>query len=173
MDEKKLKYLVSQAKKGDCEAFGTIYAELKDEAYRFALYYLHDVHDAADAVQDASLKAYTNIRKLNKPESFRSWFFTIEANECRRILNARKRTVNMGEDFPDVPDNSHENMYLSAEVEEAMRKLSDEDRMIVQLAVIDGFKSNEISEIVGIKPASVRSRLSRALHSMRNELEKE
>lgn len=173
MDDKQMKSAVARASKGDAEAFGCLYETLSREAFRFALYYLHDEADAADAVQNAALSAYRNIKNLKKHDSFRSWFFKIVANESKRIIAERKKESALFGEAEDIADCSECDFFLSAEIKQAMATLSAEDRMIVTLSVVDGFKSNEISEITGLKASSVRSRLSRALHSMREFLEPE
>lgn len=173
MNAGQMKSTVMLASKGNAEAFGRLYESLSADAYRFAFSYLHDADDAADAVQNASLNAYKSLKMLKKPESFRSWFFKIVSNESRKILNERKNENSLYAENEDIPDETDGNYSLSQEVKEAMEILSDEDKRIVTLCVVDGFKSKEIAVIVGLKASSVRSRLSRALHSMREFLESE
>ena len=173
MNESVMKDLIKEAKKGDADAFGRLYASLSHELYRFALYYLHREADAEDAVQDAALSAYKNIRYLKKPESFRSWFFKILSNECKKYLLKRSnRQEDLTDEFPTLADvSSGQDHALRFELAELMNALPDDDRQIVLLSVLEGYSSKEIAQITGIKANTVRSRLSRSLHKLRAELE--
>ena len=172
MNESVMKDLIKDAKKGDAAAFGRLYAELSHELYRFALYYLRRDQDAEDAVQDAALAAYKNIRNLQKPESFRSWFFKILSNECKKYLIRRAaHPEDPTDEFPTLADASGNDHALRFELAELMNALPDDDRQIVLLSVLEGYSSKEIAAITGMKANTVRSRLSRSLHKLREELE--
>ena len=172
MNELLMKDLIKEAKKGDADAFGRLYASLSHELYRFALYYLHREADAEDAVQDAALSAYKNIRYLKKPESFRSWFFKILSNECKKYLLKRSsRPEDLTDDFPTLAEPTGNDHVLRFELAELLDALQDDDRQIVLLSVLEGYSSKEIAQITGIKANTVRSRLSRSLHKIRAELE--
>ena len=173
MNESVMKDLIKDAKKGDAAAFGRLYAELSHELYRFALYYLHREQDAEDAVQDAALAAYKNIRNLQKPESFRSWFFKILSNECKKYLIRRAaHPEDPTDEFPTLADvSSGQDHALRFELADLLNALPDEDRQIVLLSVLEGYNSKEIAQITGIRANTVRSRLSRSLHKIRAELE--
>ena len=173
MNESVMKDLIKDAKKGDAAAFGRLYAELSHELYRFALYYLHREQDAEDAVQDAAMAAFRNIRSLQKPESFRSWFFKILSNECKKYLIRRAtHPEDPTDEFPTLADvSSGQDHALRFELADLLNALPDEDRQIVLLSVLEGYSSKEIAGITGIKANTVRSRLSRSLHKIRAELE--
>ncbi len=172
MNETLLKNLIKDAQKGDAAAFGRLYAELSHELYRFALYYLRREQDAEDAVQDAALAAYKSIRYLKKTESFRSWFFKILSNECKKTLQKRaSHPEEPADEFPTLADASGNDHALRFELAELMNALPDDDRQIVLLSVLEGYSSKEIAAIAGMKANTVRSRLSRSLHKLREELE--
>ena len=172
MNDELMKDLIKEAKKGNAESFGRLYAELSRELYRFALYYLHTEQDAEDAVQEAALTAYKNIRSLNKPEAFRSWFFKILSNECKKILMKRSsRPETPVDEFPCLDDPSADDHALRFELAGLLDALPDDDRLIVLLCVLEGYSSKEVASITGMKANTVRSRLSRSLHKLRTELE--
>ena len=173
MNEEILKKLIIDAKKGDAEAFGKLYSEYARDLYRFALYYLRNDADAEDAVQDAALTAYRSIRSLRKHEAFRSWFFKILSNECKKRLNkkAALKTVTV-EDPAVLADSVDEGANTIPDLVGLLDSLSETDREIVTLSVISGFNSSEIAAVTGMKAVTVRSRLSRSLHKLREEIEK-
>ena len=166
------KYL-REAQNGNAEAFGRLYAELSTELYRFALWYLKNPENAEDAVQDAALNAFKNIRALKKPQAFKSWFMHILANCCKDILADRSRLHLVGEDEAQLENAAYYADFSDGTVERYLDRLNETDREIVLLSVLGDYKSAEIGQMLRLSATAVRSRLSRALHSLRNEMEAE
>lgn len=166
--------LISEAQEGDSKAFASLYGVFADDLYRFALYYTGNSADAQDCVQDAVLSAYGNLSKLKKPESFKSWMFKILSNVCRtRLKNSADRLcyVPIHEIQETEKDIYHAPSDLSAEIEDALSRLTDEEKQIVLLSVIGRYKSGEIADMLGMTSGSVRSKLSRSLKKLRNILQ--
>lgn len=168
MDERKL---VKKAQKGDKEAFAALYLLYRDGMYRYALFRLRNEADARDAVSACIAAAYEQIFALRSEGAFGAWIYRILYRECLHIAQeraARKTDVDIAErEFAAEADGTH----LSVELQEAFSVLSDEDRDIVLLSVVAGYKSGEIAEILSMNPATVRSRLARSLRKMREFLE--
>lgn len=174
METETLKREVRAAKGGDASAFGRLYAEHASDLYRFALWYLHCEADAEDAVQTAMLSAWQHIRALKKETAFRSWLFKILANACKTQLRGRAGDAKLVPlDDADVSSLYTEPDFENDAVGSLLGALSAEDRAIVTMAVLGGFSGNEIAAALGMKSGTVRSRLSRALHGLRSQLEKE
>ena len=167
MDDKDL---IKRARDGDKEAFAKLYIKHKDSLYRYAYFKLRSVDDAGDAVSACIVQAYMGIASLKNEKAFSSWLFRILYRECCAVI---KRRADYG--TPDelsgneqvLPDNT----YLAPELCEALDILSSEDREIVLLSAVAGYNSREISKMLNINPATVRSKLSRGLNKMRNFLE--
>lgn len=175
MEHEHLKKDIREARHGSAEAFGRLYADLAPELYRFALWYLHGEADAEDAVQDACLKAYTNIKALKKEESFRSWFFKILANICRDKLSAASKTSNIvsiddPDTFSDPADDKSSRFVFESELSELISSLGEPDASIVLLSAAAGFSSKEIGKMLRLNSSTVRSRLSRALAKLREQI---
>lgn len=161
--------LIRKACRGDVKAFSELYAGIYKELYRFALFTLKHRQDAEDSVSDAVIAAYENIHKLKKETSFRSWMFTILANQCRKRFRGEDRTEELKEETADETTDS--NYAENHDVREAFMQLEEEDRMIVSCSVLEGYTSEEIGSLLGMNPATVRSRKLRALDKMRKRLE--
>lgn len=155
--------LVQKAKQGDVKAFSELYAGIYKDLYRFALYTMKHPQNAEDAVSEAIVAAYENISKLKKEESFRSWMFTILVNCCKKHLKQACTTEELSEEMVSQ-EVSHEENH---DVREAFMRLAEEDRLIVSCSVLEGYSSEEIGKFLELKPATVRSRKSRALEKMR------
>ena len=162
--------LVLKARNGDADAFAALYSQFSSDLYRFAFYMLGNREDARDSVQDACLLAFANISSLQKAGAFKSWLFKILSNCCKAKLTraAEKGAPLPLDDFYElIPDENSAGFILSLELREAVFSLSEEERNIVLLSVVGGYKSHEISEILGLGASTVRSKLSRSLTKLR------
>lgn len=173
-----------------------MYGQYKDRLYRYALYKLCNPTLAEDAVSECVLAAWKDIGKLRSSDAFGAWIFAILRNICagqiRRLVADRDhidQSISDGSaEVSDVPDGSDDsNAYgvsapgasgsaltrtqQSIELAEALETLKDDEREIVLMSVISGLNSKEISEITGLAPGAVRSKLSRSLAKMRSFLE--
>ena len=157
------------------EQFCNKYGELKDSLYRYALYRMGSPGDAEDAVSDAVLAAWQSRDRLHDAEAFGAWIFAILRNTCnskiKSLIRQREKLEKVGtSEKINSAGAQWEEASLPLEILEALEILSDEDKDIVLMSVIGEFTSKEISEITGLKPGSVRSRLSRSLSKMRDFL---
>ena len=163
--------LVREAQGGSREAFCSLYGLYKDNLYRYALYRLCDPTQAEDAVSECILAAWRDIGRLRSHAAFGSWIFRILHNICaasiRRDIAARE---NLGSICYDSWDTISDDPALAVELSEALSRLSDEEQEIVLLSAVSGLTSREISEITGLRPGAVRSKLSRSLSKMREFL---
>ncbi|HBL41501.1 MAG TPA: hypothetical protein DDY98_08080 [Ruminococcaceae bacterium] len=157
------------AKKGDKAAFGELFERFAPEMYRYALFCLGNRESAADAVQEAALEAYRGIAGLKKPESAKAWFFKILYAVCKRGQRERYEA-----DFVDVDacsdleaDDKTEQVLLGIETAELLGRLNETDRRVLLLSVVGGYSGKEIARIVGMSHGAVRTRVSRALATLR------
>lgn len=158
----------------DSRKFAQLYEEIYKDLYRFSLCRMKNTQDAEDAVSEAVLKAYENIRKLRNEEAFKSWMFTILLNTCRKKLkesgNRQKKENTESENLVEVPAENLD-YGLALDVRKAFFVLSEEEQEIVALSVFGGYNSKEIGKQMGLNPNTVRSKRSRALEKMQCILE--
>ena len=136
--------------------------------FRAALAILGDVQGAEDAVQDAFLR-YLGKRPEFKDETHeRAWLLKVTANLCKSALRAKKRhpTVELLDVYP-APDED------SRELVEAVLELPANQRAAVHLFYYEGYSTEEIAAILGQRPGTVRSHLSRARETLRHKLKGE
>lgn len=180
--------VVSQAIDGDCDAFISLYETMYKSLYRTAFLSLGRREDAEDAVSDTIVDAWNEIGSLRDPKAFCSWIYRILWVKCQR-----KRAYYMTEPSELLPEGESGNLYIREEgsgafrsvngasfsdelseigsdVIEALFALPTEDREIIVLHVICGFKSREIAKITGLKASTVRSREARTLEKLRRLL---
>lgn len=158
--------LIRKARRGDAKAFSELYAQIYQELYRFALFTMRHSQDAEDVVSEAVAAAYENISKLRREESFRSWIFTILANQCRRKLKTEMSAERLQEET-EAPE---QNYAEQCDVRAAFTTLDAVDRLILNCSILEGYSSEEIGRRLEMNPATVRSRKARALEKLRGLL---
>lgn len=167
--------LITLAKDGDADAFGELYEIYYKEMYYYACCVTGNESLAQDAVSDAVLSAFRQIKALRKPEAFKGWLFKILSASCKRyyVENEKKKSMvylddrNGGLDDLSVTDD----LDLSIELQGALSSLSPEEREIVLLSVIGNYKSHEIAKILDCPSATVRSKLKRSLEKLRRRMQ--
>ena len=164
MDERDF---VKRARHGDKNAFAKLYMMYRDRLYRYAYFKLGDEEDARDAVSDCVVEAFSSIGSLRNEKAFCAWLFRILYRRCSALIKEQIAGKER-EDIDNIDISSDTAEFRSAELKEALARLSEEDRDIVLLATVSGYSSREIGQMLGMKPATVRSRLSRSLQKMRD-----
>ncbi|MCI8699702.1 MAG: RNA polymerase sigma factor [Oscillospiraceae bacterium] len=134
--------------------------------FRAALAILGDVQEAEDAVQDTFLRYLEKRPELRDGGHEKAWLLKVTANRCKSILRTRRRrpTVELLDIYP-VPEEEG-----SRELMEAILALPANQRSAVHLHYYEGYTSEEIGAILGQRPGTVRSHLSRAREALRRYL---
>ena len=136
--------------------------------FRAALAILGDVHGAEDAVQETYLRYLEKRPELRDENHERAWLLKVTANLCKSALRAKKRhpTVELLDVYP-APDED------SRELVEAVLALPANQRAAVHLFYYEGYSTDEIASLLGQRPGTVRSHLSRAREALRQKLKGE
>lgn len=164
--------LVKRVKEGDTAAFSGLYQQIYKDMYKYAYYMLGNQQEAEDMVSDTVIEVYQGIQKLRENEKFRAWVFKILSNKCR----ARRKQLaekNLSLDDEEVNRNLKTvNEYeKNQDLKCAFEDLTSEERDLVSMAVFGGYKSREIGELMNMKAATVRSKISRAFAKMQRRME--
>jgi RNA polymerase sigma-70 factor, ECF subfamily len=166
--------LLAAAQRGDEAAFVDLIRPRSNRLFAIAQRVLRDVDRAEDALQDALVIAWRDLRGLRDPDRLDAWLHRIVVNVCiaqatrerRRIANLRVLPI----DGPAAPD---ELLSLADRdlLERGFRRLSPEQRAILVLHHYLGYAPSEIAENLGIPAGTARSRLHHAHRAMRAALE--
>jgi RNA polymerase sigma-70 factor (ECF subfamily) len=168
--------LILKAQRGDVEAFNHLVSRWEKRVFNYLLRILRNREDALDLSQDVFLKAYQNLRKLEDPSRFPSWLFRIAHNEAVSLY--RKRRPESEEEPAGlsggasiaVGGSAVFPVELSLAVAGALGRLSAEQREAVVLKVYQGFKFEEMAEILDCPVSTVKSRLYTALDLLKADL---
>src|SRR5207253_2199372 len=85
--------LLRRARSGDEAAFATLLEPYRGELHAHCYRMLGSVHDAEDALQDVSLRAWRGLARFEGRSSLRSWLYTIATNTCLNAIAARPKRV--------------------------------------------------------------------------------
>jgi RNA polymerase sigma-70 factor (ECF subfamily) len=180
MDEKAL---VAAAQRGELPAFNQLVMAYQGLAYNVAYRIMGDADAAADATQDAFLKAYRALRGY-RGGSFKAWMLRIVTNTCYDALRAlKRRRAESLDDLAVAPEhawqlaNGHagpEEQTLRHElgqmIQVGIAGLPADQRTALVLSDIQGMSYQEIAEVMGCSLGTVKSRLSRARARLRDYL---
>ncbi len=157
--------LVSRARQSDAEAFAALIERFERSALAVAYAQLHDSHRAGDAVQEAFLRAWQELPKLQDAARFGGWLLQIVRNAA---IDLRRRIRPTTSDFPDLatreppPDRSLELSDTAAKIQAALATLDETTRTAVTLRYYEGLSAKEIGESLNLSAAAIDMRLSRA-----------
>ncbi len=168
--------MVRRAKRGNTDAFASLYQEIYEDLYRFAVYILKNPTDAQDMVSETVVDAFAAIRRLRAEEAFKGWIFRILSNKCRsKLKEYANKTVELSEALSEqiaMADAEDENRAAEhVQVRMLFWELQPEDRMIIAMHLFAGYTSREIAEQLHMNENTVRSRESRALKKMKKSLD--
>ncbi len=176
--------LVERARQGDARSFDRLVQEHYVLAYNTAYRMLGNPDQADDATVEAFARAYRSLERFRGESSFSTWLYRIVTNVCLDYLRGPTQyTTSLdegtGEDGTlsrEVPDES-QNPPLTAlqhrrqgTVHDALQHLSSEHRAVLVLYDLNGFSYEEVGSILGIPVGTVKSRLNRARHALKEEL---
>ena len=136
--------------------------------YHVAKTLLYSDADCGDAIQEAIVKALTNLHTLRQDSYAKTWLIRIVINECYTIMRREKRVVSL-EDYTREETVSESEDY--SDLYEAIGHLSDEARLSVTLYYMEGYSIIEIAKLMDTTESAVKNRLSRARAKLRTELE--
>jgi len=178
--------LVQAAKRGDDSAFEELVRRYDRNVFRIAQHITQNREDAEDVVQEAFLKAYSNLAKFQEQSKFYTWLVRIAVNEALMKLRRRRpeRTVSLDEEVKTEDDSlprevadwspNPEQQYSQAELKEILTKtiqgLPPSFRTVFVLRDVEGLSTEETAEALELSIPAVKSRLLRARLQLRERL---
>ena len=162
--------LVEKAKKNDEEAFNKLIILVQEEMYLIAKSKLKNEDDVADAIQEAILLCYKNVRKLRDNKFFKTWLIKILINECNKIYKKRKKNhVSYEEENIENYLKVEETNFQNIGFDILIRNLRDDEKLILSLYYYSEYSTKEISKILKIKESTIKSKIFRAREKLKNQ----
>ncbi len=182
--------LMLRVRDGDDGAFAELVESYQDRLIGIFYHMMRDRAVAEDLAQDVFLRVYRARQRYVPTARFSTWLFRIASNvasNSRRSLGRRKEVSFNLQDSGGVPVRAEEQLAVEksglmpvrqldkAELRDivriAMDTLNERQRMAVLLNKFEGLSYAEIGEAMDLKPAAVKSLLSRARENLREKLE--
>lgn len=165
--------LVERAKRGDNEAFDALVRSVGDGCMAIAYRILRDADLAEDAVQEALITAWREIRTLRDADRFEPWIHRILTNECyaaatrRGSLRRQLHVVSLDRETIDVQAAIGDRDQL----ERAFERLTVEQRTVLVFRHYLGLSMTDLAEHLAIPLGTAKSRLHHATAALRASLE--
>jgi RNA polymerase sigma-70 factor (ECF subfamily) len=167
--------LVKAGQTGDRAAFDRLVLLHQRQAMGLALGILGNVHDAAEVVQDALVKAYLGLGGLNQPERFQPWLLKIVANAAiSRCRSARRHRIltrifvaGTVERRAAEPPEGERGEELRVAIERALERLSAKEAEAIALFGLDDLPHREVGRIMGCSTGAARWHVHRARKKLR------
>ena len=168
--------LIDRSREGDHEAMEAVYEQLKVKFFGVAYWYTQNRATSEDILQDAFIKIFTNLHRLDDNQAFVSWSYRIVVNTSisylRKAKNQRQKSVSLEsvKDFVgEDTSGEHEDMKKTT-IKEALKELPPGLRSVFILHDVQGFKHREVAEILNCSEGTSKSQLFKAREKLRKKL---
>ena len=177
--------LIAAAKAGDQRAYGRLLERHHAVAFRAAYLVAGSAADAEDATQEACMKAWLAMARFRSDAPFRPWLVRIAINEARNRRRGAGRRATLLLRLEQEPAHRVDpGTAPSAEAEAvaaddrarlsaAVGRLREDDQLVIAARYFLGLSEAESAIALGLRPGTVKSRLSRALGRLQAQLVEE
>lgn len=163
---------------GDYSPASEIYDRYSGRIYNFAFRFLRNAEAAEDATQEVFVKMIKHANQFHGDAKLSTWLFSITANWCRDYLRKSDNKAKEGEDAlltlpaPSElsPDRNLEQRENEARVRKALATLTPEQREAILLSRYQGLSYAEIAQIAGCSEGAVKTRVFRAMETLKKAL---
>jgi RNA polymerase sigma-70 factor (ECF subfamily) len=164
--------LVERARGGDRDAFATLAADSIGRLFNVAQLMLRDSDLADDAVQEALVVAWRDLKGLRDLDGFDAWLHRVLVRCVYREANRERRSARTVEvrEVQRRPDTARD-VEDRDTIERGFRRLRPEHRAVLVLHHYLGFSDDEAADALSVPTGTIKSRLNRATSALRAELE--
>lgn len=166
--------LVRRVLAGEVEAYAGLVERYREEFGRYAASLCRDEDIAADAMQEAFIRAFERLESCRDPDRFGAWFFRILTNQCHNHRDRRRKHValdTVAVAGPERTDRRVTQEEIRALIDRALDQLTPDLRETFVLREIDGRSYAEIAGLLETNEAALRKRVERAREMVRTALE--
>ncbi|HET7706333.1 MAG TPA: RNA polymerase sigma factor [Thermoanaerobaculia bacterium] len=170
--------LMAVVQGGDYSPASEIYDRYSARIYNFAFRFLKNAEAAEDAVQEVFVKMLRHANQFHGDAKLSTWLFSITANWCRDYL---RKADNKAKESDDVlvtlpapnelsPERNLEMRENEVRVRKALEALTPEQREAILLSRYQGLSYAEIAQIAGCSEGAVKTRVFRAMETLKKAL---
>src|SRR5262245_14196512 len=168
--------LIAQVLDGDTEQFGELVRRYQVGLYRYAVSMVGDHDVASDMVQDAFVRAYTNLASCRERDRFRTWLFRTLRNRCfDHLKDPRRRQVSLDDTPPlldqrEGPADRAERASLRAELRRALDGLPAVQREAFLMHYVEGHSYEDMAGLLEASVSALKMRVLRAREALATQL---
>lgn len=180
-----IRRIILDVKKGDQQAFAELVELYKDKVYQISYRMVGNVHEAQDIAQEAFLRAYMNIETYDVDRKFSTWLFRIVTNLSIDRLRKKKPDYYMDQEVDGTTgltlssqiaatDELPEDQVITYELQDWIQgeilNLPSKYRSAIILKYIEDLSLKEISDVLDLPIATVKTRIHRGREALRKRL---
>jgi len=163
---------------GDVSPASEIYDRYSSRIYNFAYRFLRNSEAAEDATQEVFVKMLKHANQFHGDAKLSTWLFSITANWCRDYLRKSDNKAKEAEDVlytlpapsEHAPDRNLERRQDQQRIQKALEALTPEQREAILLSRYQGLSYAEIAQISGCSEGAVKTRVFRAMETLKKAL---
>ena len=156
------------ARRGDMRACEKIYRKFHKQSFTVAVRICNNRELAQDVTQEAFISAFRRMHQYRGDSPFWGWLRRVIVNHAISALRKLPRHDAVEfEDYMAPRDGDQDSLGHCMDLEQALGQLCDEDRMVVWLHDVEGYKHREIASLVGKTESYSKTRLNRARSKLR------
>jgi len=168
-------YYIKKTLNGDTNAFSFLVKRYENMVFTIALKMMHNREEAEDVAQEAFIKSFKALKRFKGDAKFSTWLYRISYNHCLDKIKEKKRFVhpeNIDEfnnaelDIDSDILSVIEAKERSVIIEEALKKLKNEEQLIMTLYYFEEQSIKEIGKVLGINPNNVKIKLYRSRNKL-------
>jgi RNA polymerase sigma-70 factor (ECF subfamily) len=170
--------LVRRFREGDIAAFEALVERYSSPVYNFALRFIGNEPDAADAAQQTFVQLFESPPGSRPDASVRPWLFTVARNKCVDLIRRRIPRAQVGDpthestevdpvDSSPLPEEIYERAEMEQLLQQAIDALPPRNREVVLLRYVGGLTFAEVGEALGMPENTAKTLFQRAKTQLR------
>ncbi|AMA72011.1 sigma-70 family RNA polymerase sigma factor [Aneurinibacillus thermoaerophilus] len=172
MDDNTLRQIIADILEGNTEKFEKIMQLYQKPIFLYCYHMLGNYAEAEDSGQEVFLNAFRSLNKYNPAIPFGTWLYKIAYNQCIDVIRKRKLAKYLPFFYQDEKENKHVDLQIEANyfdeyIQQAMSKLSAEERNLLILRCVEDKSYEEISLILNQNNATLRKKYERSAAKFR------
>jgi len=184
--------LVERLKRRDEAAFNELITMYQGRIFRLVFRMLGDRAEAEDLAQEVFVTVFKSIDGFRGDSKLSTWLYRVATNHCKnRIKYLQRRARGKKKEFDEIaeagaiesatmnpsariarPDHIVEGYQKENILREAIASLDEDHRTLIVLRDIENLTYDQIMEVTGLAEGTVKSRLHRARHSLREKVKR-
>ena len=167
------KELIELAVDNNRHAQHKLYSKFSPKMLSVCRQYIKDLQQAEDVMITAFMKVFANLKNFEHKGSFEGWLRRIMINECISFIRVQKKVKFIeDENYFEESYNNIESQFSVEDIQSLIDNLPDGYKIVFNLYCIEGFKHQEIAEMLGINEGTSKSQLSHARKMLQNTIMK-